>query len=49
MQVEVLLGNPDKAKTVLKWNPTQTPFRQLVEEMVDADVKLFAEGKQQNA
>ena len=33
----------------LALSPYKTPFRQLVEEMVDADVKLFAEGKQQNA
>ena len=48
-QVDVLLGNPTKAKEVLKWNPTQTPFVKLVQEMVDADVELYATGRQQNA
>ena len=40
-EVDVLLGNPDKAKTKLGWNPTQTPFKQLVTEMVDADITLY--------
>merc|ERR1712216_297154 len=43
-EVDVLLGNPDKAKTKLGWNPTQTPFKQLVTEMVDADIKLYSGG-----
>lgn len=38
-EVEQLLGNPTKAKTELGWNPTKTPFHQLVKEMVTADVK----------
>lgn len=41
-EVDVLLGNPEKAKTKLGWNPTQTPFKQLVTEMVDADIALFS-------
>ena len=45
----MLLGNPTKAKEVLKWNPTQTPFVKLVQEMVDADVELYARGRKQNA
>jgi len=37
-EVEVLLGNPDKARNKLKWNPCKTPFVSLVKEMVDADI-----------
>ena len=36
-----MLGNPDKARTKLGWNPTSTPFKSLVTEMVDADIELF--------
>jgi GDPmannose 4,6-dehydratase len=43
-EVDVLLGNPEKARTKLGWNPTQTPFRQLVTEMVDADIALVSGG-----
>jgi GDPmannose 4,6-dehydratase len=38
-EVEQLLGDPTKAKTVLGWNPTQTPFELLVKEMIIEDVK----------
>lgn len=38
-EVEQLLGDPTKAKTVLGWNPTQTPFETLVKEMIVEDVK----------
>mmetsp|Transcript_86145 Transcript_86145/g.229948 ORF Transcript_86145/g.229948 Transcript_86145/m.229948 type:complete len:197 (+) Transcript_86145:664-1254(+) len=41
-EVDVLLGDPDKARTKLGWNPTQTPFVKLVQEMVDADLKSLA-------
>lgn len=41
-EVDVLLGNPEKARTKLGWNPTQTPFKNLVTEMVDADIQLFS-------
>ncbi len=36
-EVETLLGDPTKAKTVLGWEPKCT-FQQLVEEMVDSDL-----------
>lgn len=39
-EVEQLLGNPTKAKTLLGWNPTQTSFEQLVKLMVKHDLKL---------
>ena len=45
-EVEVLLGNPNKAKTKLGWNPTQTPFKDLVTEMVDADIQMLQKGVQ---
>ena len=37
-EVETLLGDPSKAKRELGWTP-QTTFEQLVQEMVDADLK----------
>lgn len=37
-EVETLLGNPDKAKTLLGWNPTKTSFEKLVELMVKHDL-----------
>lgn len=40
LQVELLLGDPTKAKTKLGWNPMKTSLQQLVEEMVDADVEM---------
>jgi GDPmannose 4,6-dehydratase len=39
-EVELLLGNPTKAKTVLGWNPTKTSFVELVKIMVKSDMKL---------
>ena len=38
--VEKLLGNPEKAKRELGWNPRKTSFEKLVEIMVDSDVEL---------
>lgn len=39
-EVELLLGDPTKAKTVLNWNPTKTNFEELVKIMVKNDVEL---------
>jgi GDPmannose 4,6-dehydratase len=39
-EVELLLGDPTKAKTVLGWNPTKTTFPTLVKLMVKADIKF---------
>ncbi|MDF1617766.1 GDP-mannose 4,6-dehydratase [Petrocella sp. FN5] len=39
-EVELLLGDPTKAKTVLGWNPTKTSFEALIKLMVKSDVKL---------
>lgn len=38
-EVEQLLGDPTKAKTLLGWNPTKTSFEELVRIMVEADMK----------
>jgi GDPmannose 4,6-dehydratase len=40
-EVELLLGDPSKAKAKLGWTPTTT-FTELVREMVQADLKLVA-------
>lgn len=37
-EVDLLIGDPTKAKTVLKWQP-KTTFRELVRLMVDADIE----------
>lgn len=39
-EVDLLLGDPSKAKKVLGWNPVQTPFCELVKLMVDNDLNL---------
>ena len=39
-EVEQLLGDPTKAKTLLGWNPTKTPFEELVRRMVEHDRKF---------
>lgn len=39
-EVEQLLGNPEKARTKLGWNPTKTSFEELVKLMVKSDIKL---------
>jgi len=41
-EVEQLLGDPTKAKTLLGWNPTKTSFEELVKIMVKSDMKLVA-------
>jgi GDPmannose 4,6-dehydratase len=39
-EVDLLIGNPNKSKTKLGWEPNYD-LAMLVEEMVAADVKLF--------
>lgn len=39
-EVDKLLGDPTKAKTLLGWNPTKTPFEELVRIMVEHDMKF---------
>ena len=38
-EVETLLGDPTKAKTVLGWNPVKTPFTELVHIMMKHDME----------
>lgn len=47
-EVDLLLGDPTKAKEKLGWVHT-TPFKQLVTEMVDADIKLVAKEQRGNS
>ena len=44
-EVEQLLGDPTKAKEKLGWNPRKTSFEELVNLMVDADMKLIGDKK----
>jgi GDPmannose 4,6-dehydratase len=37
-EVDLLLGNPEKARKLLGWNPRKTPFAELVREMVQSDL-----------
>ena len=39
-EVEQLLGDPTKAKTLLGWNPQKTSFRELVKIMIEHDMKF---------
>ncbi|MDD2300523.1 MAG: GDP-mannose 4,6-dehydratase, partial [Fermentimonas sp.] len=39
-EVEQLLGDPTKARTLLGWNPTKTPFSTLVKIMVQHDMRF---------
>ena len=43
-EVEQLLGDPTKAKTLLGWNPNKTSFERLVKIMVEHDLRVV--GKQ---
>lgn len=38
-EVDQLMGNPNKAKNILKWNPTKTSFEELVKIMVKSDLE----------
>ena len=37
-EVDQLLGDPTKAKTKLRWNPTKTSFNELIKKMVEHDM-----------
>ena len=39
-EVDLLLGDPTKAKTVLGWNPRKTSFEKLVKIMTEHDIEL---------
>jgi GDPmannose 4,6-dehydratase len=43
-EVDLLIGDPSKAGAKLGWEP-HTTFQQLIEQMVDADLKLLQAGK----
>lgn len=45
-EVETLLGDPAKAKTLLGWNPSKTSFEELVRIMVRHDVAYIQSHKQ---
>lgn len=45
-EVDLLLGDPEKAKKKLKWHPKYT-FAQLVREMVFADIDSIRKNKSQ--
>ncbi|MDR1812634.1 MAG: GDP-mannose 4,6-dehydratase [Candidatus Fibromonas sp.] len=47
-EVEQLLGNPEKAKTLLGWNPKKTSFEDLVRIMVESDIKFAGKNKKEN-
>lgn len=44
-EVESLLGDPSKAKTVLGWNPNQTPLEKLVKIMMAHDLEYVVQYK----
>jgi len=44
-EVEQLLGDPTKARTLLGWNPQRTSFEELVKIMVENDIKLAKKHK----
>ena len=39
-EVEQLLGDPTKARTLLGWNPTKTSFPELIRIMVEHDMRF---------
>lgn len=39
-EVEQLLGDPTKARTLLGWNPTKISFSELVKIMMEHDMKF---------
>lgn len=44
-EVDQLMGNPDKARKLLGWNPRNTSFPELVRRMVRSDLELVRSGK----
>ena len=44
-EVDLLLGDPSKAREKLGWNPRKTSFEELVKKMVDHDRKLAEENR----
>ncbi len=48
-EVDILLGDPTKAKHKLGWNPTRTSFEELVRRMVRHDMKLIEKAPSSSA
>jgi GDPmannose 4,6-dehydratase len=44
-EVDQLLGNPNKAKKLLGWNPTTTSFENLIQLMINSDRKLVTQNR----
>ncbi|MEK7786645.1 MAG: GDP-mannose 4,6-dehydratase, partial [Chloroflexota bacterium] len=44
-EVDLLVGDPAKAGDVLGWEPSVS-FKQLIEMMVDEDLKAIQEGRE---
>jgi GDPmannose 4,6-dehydratase len=44
-EVEQLLGDPTKARTLLGWNPRKTSFAELVRQMVRHDMEKVGKSK----
>ena len=42
--MDLLIGDASKAKKLLGWEP-EISYEQLVQRMVESDIKLLAEGK----
>lgn len=42
-EVDLLLGDPKRAREELGWDPSMTPLEKLVEEMVDADLEMASD------
>ena len=47
-EVELLLGDPTKAKTILGWKPQTTSFRELIRIMVRHDMKFVKNNRNNN-
>ena len=45
-EVEQLMGDPTKARTLLGWNPTKTPFAELVKQMMRHDLEKVRKSSQ---
>ena len=43
VEVNYLLGNPEKAKRELGWNPRKTSFKELAKMMVESDLNKLRE------
>lgn len=41
-EVDLLIGDPTRAREKLGWNPTATPFQELIKMMMTADMQLVA-------